>query len=59
MPRLQERTIKKGGKLSSSFLVTIPKDIINRLGWEKGDFLSITPTTEKKVLIENIDRKDS
>lgn len=57
MPKLQERTIKKKGKPSTSYLVTLPKELISKLKWKGGDWLTISVSPDSDVVIQNLDRK--
>ena len=57
MPKLQERTISKGGKPSTSYLVTLPKELVSKLKWKGGDWLTISVSADSDVVIQNLDRK--
>lgn len=55
MPKLQKRTITKGGKPSTSYLITLPKDLVESMGWEAGDYLNLSPSDKYDMLIKNVD----
>ena len=54
MPKLQKRTITKGGKPSTSYLVTLPKELVESIGWKAGDYLNLSPTKEENMMIMNV-----
>ena len=52
MPILQMRLTKSKEASSSSYFLTIPKEIIEIMGWKKGNRLIITPLDDNSIKVE-------
>ncbi len=52
MPTLQMRTTKSKGKESDSYFLTIPKEIVNKYKWGKGDTIIVSPLDQDSVKLE-------
>lgn len=55
MPKINKRTQKRPTGTSENFYVTIPKHIIKKMKWDKGDELIFIPIDNTSVKIEKID----
>ena len=54
MPKLQLRITKKNEKIiSSSYFITIPKELVNSMKWKDGDILLFSKLDEKRLVLEN------
>ncbi|MFX1505885.1 MAG: AbrB/MazE/SpoVT family DNA-binding domain-containing protein [Promethearchaeota archaeon] len=48
MPKLQERKTNTG----TTYVITIPKEYIEKMGWKKGDTIFFSILDEKSLKIE-------
>ena len=53
MPKLQKMERKRDGRPHVQFYVTIPKALVDALGWEKGDDLDVK-LVDSKLCLEKV-----
>ncbi len=54
MPKLQERLHqRKGGKITNTFSLNIPHELIKMKGWKRGDEIGVTPIEGGLKLIKS------
>lgn len=52
MPKLQLRVTRTGEKEASSYFITIPKELVNSVGFKDGDILLWSKHEKDKLLLE-------
>ncbi len=48
MPKLQERKTKTG----TTFVITVPKEYVDKMGWKKGDRIFFSIFDDRSLKIE-------
>ncbi len=48
MPKLQERKTKTG----TTFVITVPKEYVEKMGWKKGDTIFFSILSEMSLKVE-------